>query len=91
MDNEEIYGEVFSKMSFKDAIATKLLTDYKIVTIDVAKEEIASFIRKNKLVELNPKYGKEASLPYLGFSSTSLFFRMKEAISSFATSIVTIL
>ena len=60
MDNEEIYGEVFSKMSFKDAIATKLLTDYKIITIDVAKEEIASFIRKNKLVELNPKYGKEA-------------------------------
>lgn len=59
MDNEEIYGEVFSKMSFKDAIATKLLTDYKIITIDVAKEEIASFIRKNKLVELNPKYGKE--------------------------------
>ncbi|MDA9278994.1 DEAD/DEAH box helicase family protein [Schleiferiaceae bacterium] len=60
MDNEEIYGEVFSKMSFKDAIATKLLTDYKIITIDVAKEEIASFIRKNKLVELNPKYGKLA-------------------------------
>lgn len=60
MDNEEIYGEVFSKMSFKDAIATKLLTDYKIITIDVAKDEIASFIRKNKLVELNPKYGKEA-------------------------------
>ena len=60
MDNAEIYGEVFSKMSFKDAITTKLLTDYKIITIDVAKQEIASFIRKNKLVELSPKYGKEA-------------------------------
>ena len=60
MDDVSIYGNVFSKMSFKDAIDSDLLTDYKIITIDIKSAEIAEFIKKNKLVELNPKYGKQA-------------------------------
>ena len=37
MDDEDIYGETFSFMSFKDAVNQNLLTDYKIITIDVKK------------------------------------------------------
>jgi superfamily II DNA or RNA helicase len=59
MDNEDIYGETFTQMSFKEAIDTGLLTDYKVITIDVKRSEIASFIQENKLVELNGKWTKE--------------------------------
>lgn len=47
------------KMSFKEAIDLGLLTDYKVVTIDVQKSEIAEFIKENNLVQLNEKWGKE--------------------------------
>lgn len=59
MDDSTIYGETFMHMSFKEAIQSDLLTDYKVVTIDVKKSEIAEFIRNNNLVELNDKWRKE--------------------------------
>jgi predicted helicase len=59
MDDEEIYGDTFTHMSFKEAIETGLLTDYKVVTIDIQKSEIASFIQENNLVQLNAKWKKE--------------------------------
>ncbi len=59
MDDPDVYGEVFTQMTFKEAIDQQLLTDYKIITIDVAKKEIADFIRENKLVELDSKWGTE--------------------------------
>ena len=36
-----------------------LLTDYKVITIDVKKSEIADFIKQNNLVQLNNKWKKE--------------------------------
>jgi len=60
MDDEDIYGDTFSMMSFKEAINDNLLTDYKVITIDVKKKEISDFIRENKLVELNGKWAKES-------------------------------
>jgi len=59
MDNYEIYGDTFTQMSFKEAIDLGLLTDYKVITIDVKKSEIAEFIKENNLVQLNEKWGKE--------------------------------
>ncbi len=59
MDDYEIYGETFTQMSFKEAIGLGLLTDYKVITIDVQKAEIAEFIKENNLVQLNEKWGKE--------------------------------
>jgi hypothetical protein len=46
-------------MSFKEAIDMELLTDYKVITIDVKKSEIADFIKDNNLVQLNDKWKKE--------------------------------
>jgi superfamily II DNA or RNA helicase len=59
MDDPDVYGEVFTQLTFKEAIDQQLLTDYKVITIDVAKKEIADFIRENKLVELDSKWGTE--------------------------------
>ena len=59
MDDPDVYGEIFTQMTFKEAIDQQLLTDYKVITIDVPKKEIADFIRDNKLVELDSKWGTE--------------------------------
>ena len=59
MDDPDDYGDVFCHMSFKEAIEEDLLTDYKIITIEVKKEEIAGFIKDNNLVKSNAKWGKE--------------------------------
>jgi superfamily II DNA or RNA helicase len=59
MDNEAIYGDVFIQMSFKEAIESELLTDYKVITIDIRRSEIAEFIKENNLVQLNDKWKKE--------------------------------
>ena len=59
MDDEAIYGETFAHMSFKEAIDLGLLTDYKVITIEVSKAEIADFIKKNHLVQTNEKWNKE--------------------------------
>jgi len=59
MDDPDDYGDVFCHMSFKEAIEEGLLTDYKIITIEVKKEEIAGFIKDNNLVKSNAKWGKE--------------------------------
>ena len=57
MDDPDDYGEVFCHMSFKEAIEEDLLTDYKIITIEVKKEEIAEFIKDNNLVKSNKRWG----------------------------------
>jgi superfamily II DNA or RNA helicase len=59
MDDVDIYGDIFAQMSFKEAINLELLTDYKIITIDIKKSEISKFIKDNGLVELNNVWNKE--------------------------------
>ena len=56
MDDPDIYGDVFCKMTFKDAIEKKLLTDYKIIMLDITDSEISDFIIKNGLVSLSKKW-----------------------------------
>jgi superfamily II DNA or RNA helicase len=59
MDDSDVYGDIFAQMSFKEAIDLELLTDYKIITIDIKKSEISEFIKDNGLVELNNVWKKE--------------------------------
>ena len=59
MDDDDIYGDTFAHMSFKEAIELDLLTDYKVITIEVKKSEISDFIKENNLVQLNDKWKKE--------------------------------
>jgi len=85
MDDEDIYGDTFSQMSFKEAIENNLLTDYKVITIDVKKSEISDFIRENKLVELNGKWAKESEArsmaSMLALRKAMKRFSIKNAVS----------
>lgn len=52
MDNPAIYGDTFHLLSFKRALEEKpaILSDYRIVTILVSRDEVADLIRKNVFV-----------------------------------------
>jgi superfamily II DNA or RNA helicase len=53
MDNAAIYGDTFHLLSFKRALETKpaILSDYRVVTILVSREEVADLIRENVFVK----------------------------------------
>ena len=59
MDDIDIYGDTFSMMSFKEAIDAKLLTDYKIITIDIKQSELSEFIKENRNVEFSGDWDKD--------------------------------
>jgi len=52
MDDPAIYGETFHLLSFKRALEYKppILSDYKIISISVSREEVAELIRSNIFV-----------------------------------------
>ena len=52
MDDPAIYGETFHLLSFKRALEYKppILSDYKIISISVSREEVAELIRANIFV-----------------------------------------
>ena len=85
MDDEDIYGDTFALMSFKEAIELGLLTDYKVITIDVKKSEIADFIKDNNLVQLNDKWKKETEArslaSMLALRKAMKRFNIKNAVS----------
>ena len=85
MDDEDIYGDTFTHMSFKEAIESELLTDYKVITIDVKKSEISEFIRSNNLIQLNDKWKKETEArslaSMLALRKAMKLFNIKNAVS----------
>jgi superfamily II DNA or RNA helicase len=85
MDDEDIYGGTFAQMNFKEAIEMELLTDYKVITIDVKKSEIADFIKDNNLVQLNDKWKKETEArslaSMLALRKAMKLFPIKNAVS----------
>jgi superfamily II DNA or RNA helicase len=85
MDDEDVYGDTFTQMSFKEAIEIRLLTDYKVITIDIKKSEIAEFIRDNNLVQLNDKWKKETEArslaSMLALRKAMKRFSIKHAVS----------
>lgn len=58
MDNPDLYGETFELLSFKEALEADppILSDYRIITIFVSREEVAELVRNNLLVR--PDKGK---------------------------------
>ena len=78
MDDEGVYGAIFTQMSFKEAIDLNLLTDYKVITIEIKKSEIAEFIKDNNLVQLNDKWKKETEA-----RSLASMLAMRKAMKKF--------
>jgi len=58
MDDPDLYGETFELLSFKRALESKpaILSDYKIVTVQVTRREVARLIKRNVFVK--PDRGK---------------------------------
>jgi len=52
MDDVESYGETFHLLSFKRAMEVRppILSDYRILTLSVSREEVADLIRRNVFV-----------------------------------------
>jgi superfamily II DNA or RNA helicase len=85
MDDEDIYGDTFAQMSFKEAIEMELLTDYKVITIEVKQSEIADFIKDNNLVQLNDNWKKETEArslaSMLALRKAMMLYPIKNAVS----------
>ena len=47
MDNEDIYGKEFHRLSFSDAIDQHLLTDYKVLVLTVNEEDIPKSMKED--------------------------------------------
>ena len=87
MDDHDIYGDTFEYLSFKDALGYKepqILSDYKIITVDVNDEEIKTLINSRKFVTpARTKWDKEAD----NFAALAALrkaikqFKIKHAIS----------
>ena len=65
MDDDNVYGKVFYKLSFKKAIEDGIITDYKIVTVLVNDTEIQDLIKKNKYITDQNKKVDEAEAQML--------------------------
>ncbi len=53
MNDPDIFGYEFHRMTFKDAIEAKILVDYKIVAIGVNSDELIEFIEQRRFVDKN--------------------------------------
>ncbi len=62
MDNINIYGDEIHSLSFKEAIEDKdnILSDYKVMTLTVQKNDIEKLINTNEFIELK-KINKNVS------------------------------
>lgn len=52
MDDESVYGPLFSRYNFGDAIKDKTISDYKIVVAGVKESEVYNYIANNTQLKL---------------------------------------
>jgi len=48
MDDESVYGSLFSKYNFGDAIKDETIADYQIIIAGVKEKDVFSYIKENK-------------------------------------------
>jgi predicted helicase len=55
MDNPEVYGDTFELLTFKEALEQKtpILSDYKILTMMIGREDIAQYVEQHSIVKPN--------------------------------------
>jgi len=61
MDDPDDYGMTFSSLSFKSAIESNILSDYKIITIFVSDKEVEDYIGKNVSITHSTKDADRAT------------------------------
>jgi superfamily II DNA or RNA helicase len=65
MDDINIYGEIFYKLTFKKAIENNIITDYKIITVFISDTEINNIIKKHKYIRDEKNGIKEVNIQML--------------------------
>jgi predicted helicase len=55
MDDEEIYGQRFFLLTFKEAIRRKLISDYRILTVTVSDANTRQLVTENRLLDVGKK------------------------------------
>jgi superfamily II DNA or RNA helicase len=53
MDDEKIYGPVFHRYDFGEAIRDKVISDYKIILAGIQEKELHEWVKQNQDVGLN--------------------------------------
>jgi predicted helicase len=60
MNNEKDYGQRFFLLSYKEAIKSGIITDYKILTMRVSDRHIRELVDENRILNLNSRDLDEA-------------------------------
>lgn len=60
MDEVEVFGPVFYRMSFAEAINAKIISDYRVVVIGVSEKEVAELARTGRAIETEAEERWEA-------------------------------
>jgi superfamily II DNA or RNA helicase len=58
MDDPAVYGDRFFQLTFKEAIAQRLIADYQILTITVSDARIRDLVQRNRLVTASEHLGE---------------------------------
>ena len=70
MDDPQIYGEEFHRLTFNDAVSQGLLTDYKVLVLTVSEEDVPESIRSN-IKERYNMVGEKDKLKELNFDDAT--------------------
>jgi len=53
MNDPEVFGPEFHRMTFKDAIEKDILVDYQIIAVGVGDKELQEYIQRSNFVDIN--------------------------------------
>jgi superfamily II DNA or RNA helicase len=60
MDEPDVFGPVFYRMSFAEAIQQNIISDYRVVVIGVSEKEVAELARTGRIIETEDQERWEA-------------------------------
>jgi hypothetical protein len=78
MDDEEIYGPVFHRYDFGDAIKDKVISDYKIILAGIQEKELYEWIKQNQDIELRQESDEFRTGAFTLFTQILLAKALKE-------------
>ncbi len=83
MDDEVAYGARFFLLTFKEAIAEKIISDYRILTITISDDHVRELVQENRLLQVTQNDEAEARTIAAGFALKRAFHErgVKHAIS----------
>jgi predicted helicase len=85
MNGEDVYGRLFFQLSFKAAIAQRIISDYKILSVVVSDSRVKELIEENRLLDLGSSVldDAEAQAVAVGIALKRVFkdYGIRHAIS----------